>query len=53
MEGWAIFWGLLLAAALVVFAGLAIAVTVGSLGDIRSMLRSIDEQHASKEGGES
>jgi len=52
MEGWAMFWGLLLVAALLIFAGLAIAVTIGSLGDIRSMLRRIDEQHASKEGGE-
>ena len=53
MQGWALFWGLLLVAALVVFAGLAIVVSIGGLGDIRAMLRRIDEQHGSNEGGES
>jgi hypothetical protein len=44
MGFWLGFWTVLLIAALAVFAGLAIAVTIGGLFDIRSMFRAIAAQ---------
>ena len=38
MNGWAMFWGSVLAIGLVVFAGLAIVVSIGGYRDIRVML---------------
>jgi hypothetical protein len=38
---WILFWQVLLIAAVAMFAGLAIAVTIGGLFDIRAMVRSI------------
>ena len=38
---WILFWQVLLIAAVAVFAGLAVAVSIGGLFDIRAMLRSI------------
>ena len=44
MGFWLGFWTVLLIAALAVFAGLAIAVAIGGLFDIRSMFRAIAAQ---------
>ena len=44
VTSWILFWQVLLIAAVAVFAGLAIAVSIGGLYDIRSMFRSIAAQ---------
>jgi hypothetical protein len=41
---WLYFWTLLLVFAVTVFAGLAIAVTIGGLIDIRCMFRAIEAE---------
>ena len=46
MEFWVVFWTIFLVLNLLVFAGLAIAVTIGGFRDIRAMFRNIDQQHA-------
>ena len=46
MNFWITFWSGLLIASVAVFAVLAIAVTIGGFFDVRSLLRSIDAQHA-------
>ena len=45
MNGWMMFWGLLLAIVLLVFAGLTVVVAIGGLFDIRALFRTIDAQH--------
>ncbi len=45
MNGWAILWTSVLAAALTLFTGLTIAVTIGGLLDIRKMLSQLRRQH--------
>ena len=45
MSFWEIFWQVVLLVSLVAFAGLVVVVAIGGLGDIRSMLRSIDKHH--------
>ena len=41
---WATFWGLFLAASLLIFAGLAIVVTVRGFGEARALLGRDDGQ---------
>lgn len=48
MDSWLIFWTVLLIAALVVFAGLVVVVTVGGFFDIKKLFRSIEARHADK-----
>ena len=45
MEFWSAFWGVQLLVGLLIFAGVAVAVAIGGLFDIRSLFRSIDMQH--------
>ncbi len=45
MSFWEVFWQVVLLVSLVAFAGLAVVVAIGGLGDIRAMLRSIDKHH--------
>jgi len=53
MGFWINFWTFLLVAALVVFAGLAIVVTIGGFFDIKALFRSIEAKHAEQdENGE-
>ena len=52
MNGWMWFWTGLLVVGLGVYAGLAVAVAVGGIFDIRSMFRSLDEQHKKATGQE-
>jgi len=49
MSFWISFWSVLLAVALVIFAGLAVVVTIGGFYDIRRLFRSIDAKHAEQE----
>ena len=46
MQSWIDFWTFLLVAALVVFVGLAIVVTIGGFFDIKALFRSIETKHA-------
>ena len=45
MQSWVTLWGILLIAALTLFAGVAIVVSIGGFADIREMLRRIDKEH--------
>ena len=44
MSAWATFWGVALAASLLAFALLAVAVTIGGWRDLRTMLRALGER---------
>ena len=44
MTGWIWFWGILLFTTLVLYALLAVSVTIGGLADIRQMLKSLSEE---------
>jgi len=46
MHFWLVFWTVLLIAALTLFAGLAVVVTIGGFFDIRTLFRSIESRHA-------
>ena len=43
---WQILWAAVFLGGLVLFAGLAIVVSIGGFFDIRSLFKSIEEQHA-------
>ncbi len=45
MDAWTTFWGWLLVTVLVIYAGLAIAITIGGFFDVKAMLTTIDDQH--------
>ncbi|MCA9266105.1 MAG: hypothetical protein KDA60_19730 [Planctomycetales bacterium] len=45
IEVWSEFWKYTLIVVLAVFAGLAIAVAIGGFFDVKSLFRTIDEQH--------
>lgn len=45
MNFWITFWGTTLVLVLIAYAGLAVWVTLGGLSDIRSMLRTLHQQH--------
>ena len=45
MDAWTTFWGWLLVVVLVIYAGLAIAITIGGFFDVKAMLTTIDDQH--------
>lgn len=45
MDAWTTFWGWLLVIVLVIYAGLAIAITIGGFFDVKAMLTAIDDQH--------
>ncbi len=47
MDAWITFWGWLLIIVLVIYAGLAIAITIGGFVDVKGMLTTIDKQHES------
>ena len=49
MDAWATFWGWLLVTVLVVFAGLAVAITIGGFFDIKALLATMDARHKSTE----
>lgn len=49
MDSWLVFWTVLLIAALAVFAGLAVVVTIGGFFDIKKLFRSIDAKHAEQD----
>lgn len=48
MDAWTTFWGWLLVIVLVIYAGLAIAITIGGFFDVKGMLTTINDQHESK-----
>lgn len=50
MKFWIVFWTLVLILGLGVFAGLAIVVSIGGFFDIKSLFKSIEEQHAESPG---
>jgi len=45
MDAWAIFWGWLLIIVLVIFAVLAVAVTIGGFFDVKALFKTMDKQH--------
>ena len=45
MTFWSNFWAVVLVVGLILFAALAVVVSVGALFDIRSLFRSIRAQH--------
>lgn len=45
MDAWATFWGYLLVVVLVVFAMLAVAITIGGFFDVKSLFASMEKQH--------
>ena len=49
---WKILWAAVLIGGLAVFAALAVVVSIRGFADIRSLFRSIEEQHAEAKGGE-
>jgi len=52
MDGWIRFWSLVLCLGIGAFVSLSVVVTIGGYQDIRSLFRSIDEQHAHATDGE-
>jgi len=50
MTFWITLWTGLLILGLLIYAGVALAVSVGGLFDIRSMFRRLDEQHRAGRG---
>ena len=48
MEAWTTFWGWLLVIVLLIYAGLAVAITIGGFLDVKAMLTTIDDRHESK-----
>lgn len=44
MDAWATFWGWLFIFVLVVFALLAVVITIGGFFDVKALFKSIDEQ---------
>lgn len=49
MDFWINFWTVLLILAVVVFACLAVAVTIGGFFDIKALFRSIDAKHSEED----
>ena len=49
MESWINFWGVVLIATLVIFAGLAVVISIGGFSDLKALFRSMDEQHREQE----
>jgi len=45
MDSWAIFWGWLLIIVLVIFAVLAVVVTIGGFFDVKALLKTMEKQH--------
>lgn len=45
MEFWVKFWTVFFIISLVIFAGLAVAVTIGGFFNIRSLFKSLEEEH--------
>lgn len=50
MNGWMMLWTTVLLAALTLFTGLAVAVTIGGFLDIRKMLSQLQRQHGDDPG---
>lgn len=50
MRFWIDFWTVTFLVGVGVFALLAVVVTIGGIGDIRSLFKSISEQHESETG---
>lgn len=49
MISWMLFWKILLGGALLLFAGLAVVVTIFGFRDIITMFRRVDQQHEAGE----
>ncbi len=49
MDAWATFWGVLFVIVLVIFAVLAVVVTIGGFYDVKAMFQAINEQHQGEE----
>ncbi len=45
MDAWVTFWGWVLVVVLLVYACLAVAITIGGFFDVKEMLTAIDEHH--------
>jgi hypothetical protein len=53
VDFWITFWSVIFVATLIVFAILAISVTIGGFFDLKRLLKSIDQQHARQETDQS
>ncbi len=51
MSGWATFWAVTLLAALILFAVVAVVVTIGGVRDIKFLLANIQQRHGADESG--
>lgn len=49
MQFWIEFWTWLLIVAVVLFAGLAVVVSIGGFFDVKRLFRSIDAKHAAEQ----
>jgi len=49
MDAWTTFWGWLLVIVLVVYAFLAIVITIGGFFDVKEMLATMDDQHKQRD----
>lgn len=49
MDQWTIFWGALLVVVILIFAGVAVKVTIGGFFDVKEMFKGINEQHEEDE----
>jgi hypothetical protein len=49
MGFWITFWGCLLVVVLLVYAMLAVAITIGGFFDVREMLATLEKQHQADE----
>ncbi len=45
MTGWALFWYIVIAAAVVSYFGLALVVSIGAFFDVKKMFRRLDDAH--------
>ena len=45
MEGWILFWKILLIVVVIIFAAISVKVTIGGFFDVKALFKDIDEQH--------
>ncbi len=52
MTGWALIWYIVVAAAVLSYFGLALAVSIGAFFDVKKMFHRLDEAHAGRTASE-
>ena len=51
MAGWALFWYIVIAAAVISYFGLAVVVSIGAFFDVKKMFHRLDAAHAARAAG--